>query len=178
MTQRIILILISLCISLAADAAMVRVVGVEDGRTIVVERDGKREPVTLAGVEILDEPHAHELLSWTLSSSWVLLERTTTGEHLVYRSPDALFVNRELVLRGYARATLQEVSPERRLSITYLGQFDPPTARPIVSAPESRTRSGTGRRSPARPSRSKKPPKPTSRAPRARRGSSARSTGS
>ena len=153
MIQRLIPILLTLSLCFAADAAMLRVANVQDGRTIVVERDGKQETMILAGVEILDEARARDLLNWTLGSAWVMLERTATGEVLVWRTPDALFINRELVLRGYARATLREVSPEPRLNITYLGQVDPPGVQSRITASEPRTGSGTGRRSRAQPSR-------------------------
>ena len=147
------IILISLSICISADAAMLRVVGVQDGRTILIERGDRQETMVLGGVEIIDEARAHDLLKWTLDSAWVLLERTPAGEVLVYRTPDALFINRELVRRGYARATLREVAPELRLNITYLGEVDPPGMRSRVTGSESRTRSGTDRRSQAQPKR-------------------------
>jgi hypothetical protein len=97
---------------------MTRVTSVRDGRTILV--DGSTE-VRLAGVEVTDELHARELLRWTVNGSWVLIERLPDGTALVYRSPDALFVNRELVLRGFARATLPGIEPEQRIAATYHG---------------------------------------------------------
>ncbi len=188
MIQRFTLILISLCVSFAAHAAMLRVIDIQDGRTIVIERDGVREPVTLAGVEIIDEAAARDLLYWTLSRSWVMVERSSDGGQLVYRSPDALFINRELVLRGFAHATLREVSTEPQLAVTYLGQIDPPalrqpttrssSTRQTASESGSRTRSGTGRRSKVQPSRPAKPPRPSAPAPRTRAGSAGRSSGS
>ena len=187
MIQRIPFILISLCVSFAANAAMLRVLDIQDGHTIVVERDGVREPITLAGVTILDDAAARDLLYWTLSGSWVMVERSESGGQLVYRSPDALFINRELVQRGFARATLREVSTEPQLSVTYLGQIDPPalrspatrqgSTRPAASESESRTRSGTGRRSKVQPSRPAKSPRPSA-SPRPRGGSAVRSSGS
>jgi len=147
------LIFISLSICISADAAMLRVVGVQDGRTILLERGGKQESVVLGGLEITDEASARDLLTWTLDSAWVMLERTPAGEILVWRTPDALFINRELVRRGYARATVREVAPELRLNITYLGQVDPPALRSRITGQESRTRSGTDRRSRAQPKR-------------------------
>jgi hypothetical protein len=147
------IIFISIGICISADAAMLRVVGVHDGRTILVERGGKQETMVLGGVEILDEARARDLLNWTLDSAWVMLERTASGEVLVFRTPDALFINRELVRRGYARATLREVAPEIRLNVTYLGQVDPPGVRSRITAPESQTGSGTDRRSRAQPAR-------------------------
>ena len=148
---------------LRVDAAMVRVVDVRDGRTLVVERNGSRETVHLAGVVILDEARATELLRWNVLSTWVMVEAHASGGHLVYRSPDALFVNRELVLRGYARATEFGIEPDRNLAVTYLGIFDPPSAP--VTATRPRTSSDTSRRS------------PTTRAPRTRAGSRPRASG-
>ena len=70
---------------------MVRVVAIENGRTITIDDRGTRVSVRLAGVAITDELRARELLRWTLADAWVMLERS--GEDvLVYRSPDALFI--------------------------------------------------------------------------------------
>lgn len=139
---------------------MVRVVAIEDGKTITIERGGVRERVKLAGVEITDDAKARELLRWTAIDAWVMLEAAEGGEFLVYRSPDALFLNRELVLRGYARPTLPSIQPDLRPPSRYLGELNPPLG-PAQKAPgktvserSSRTRSGTSRRSTAPPSRS------------------------
>ncbi len=145
--------------ALRVDAAMVRVVDVQNGRTLVIERNGAREGVQLAGIAILDETRAADLLRWNVVGRWVLLERRASGGHLVFRSPDALFVNRELVLRGYARAIEHGIEPERNLVVTYLGTIDPPLTA-------ARTHSDTNRRSKATPS---------PRTPTARRGSGGRS---
>lgn len=136
-----------------AEAAMVRVVSIEDGRTITVERNGSRERIRLAGVELIDDAQARELLRWT-AGEWVMLEAAGSGGFLVYRSPDALFLNRELVLRGFARATLDGIAPDLRPPSRYLGIYDPPrTQTPPqsrVNAPSRRrTSSDTSRRSPA-----------------------------
>jgi hypothetical protein len=143
--------------AIRVDAAMLRVVGVEDGRTLVVERDGARETIRLAGITVVDEGQAAVLLQWTVGTSWVLVEPQPGGGHFVYRSPDALFVNRELVMRGFARATQYGIEPVSNLRVTYLGEVDPagnrPAARTTVSADPSRTDIGTSRRSSARPSR-------------------------
>jgi hypothetical protein len=160
------LIFLSLSICISANAAMLRVVGVQDGRTILLDRGGKPETVILGGVEITDEASARDLLKWTLDSAWVMLERTPAGEILVWRTPDALFINRELVRRGYARATLREVAPELRLNITYLGQVDPPDVRSRITGQESRARSGTDRRSRAEPKRRAKSSGSSSKSPR------------
>ena len=102
---------------------MVRVVRVQDARTIVVEDRGTRSTVILAGIEITDPAGARTLLEWTLASAFVMVE-ARPGGFLVYRSPDALMINRELVLRGYARATLTEVLPPQHVVVTFLGTLD------------------------------------------------------
>lgn len=144
--KRIILTL-GILFAIRVDAGMVRVVDVQDGRTLVVERNGSRETVRLAGVSIVDEARAADLLRWNVVSTWVMLEPQAGGGALVFRSPDALFVNRELVLRGYARATAHGIEPERNLVVTYLGTIDPPAAPLTSTAP--RTGSDTSRRSSA-----------------------------
>lgn len=136
---------------------MVRVVGVVDGKTIEVESGGTRQRLTLAGISLTDPLRAHELLRWTVGMFWVMVEPAPGGNGvLVYRSPDALFVNRELVLRGFAKATLAGIEPDHRLAVTYLGELDQPDARPGRGATADRRRTGsdTSRRSPARPRRS------------------------
>lgn len=176
MTHRILVLVISLFIAWSAEAAMVRVASIDDARTITIERNGTRERLRLAGIEITDDAHARDLLQWTLDSRWVMVERTANGEYFVWRSPDALFINRELVLRGYARATLAAITPESTLSVTYLGTYDPP--RSVTTARELRTGSGTRSRSsaqPSRPARSADSPAPGTRSIRRRPG---RSSGS
>jgi hypothetical protein len=162
--NKLILTLFLVVLTLRVDAAMVRVVDVRDGRTLVVEHDGKRETVQLAGVAIVDDARATDLLRWNVVSTWVMLEAHPGGGYLVYRSPDALFVNRELVVRGYARATAHGIEPERNLAVTYLGVLDPPGWSP-ATATQPRTSSDTRRRSSA------------SRAPRTPAGSRPRASG-
>lgn len=109
----------------AQAAEMVRVTEVIDGRTIVVSPG---RTVRLAGVEITHAVGARELLTWTLHNAWVLLEpppRAVDDGKLVYRSPDAMLINRELVLRGYARATLPGIEPVNRVTMVYLGESMP-----------------------------------------------------
>ena len=139
-------LILGIFLAIRVDAAMVRVVDVHDGRTLVIERNGARETVQLAGVTILDEARAKDLLRWNVVTKWVMIEAHAAGGYLVYRSPDALFVNRELVLRGYARATEHGIEPERNLVVTYLGVIDPP-ATPVTSSRSSQRSSGTSRRS-------------------------------
>lgn len=129
---------------------MVRVVDVQDAHTLVVERNGARESLALAGITVTDDARAEELLRWTLRDAWVFTENG-----LVYRSPDALFINRELVLRGYARATQHGIEPQSNLIVTYLGEVNPAWTSPL-SETARRTNSGTYPRSSA-------PPPPRSR---------------
>jgi hypothetical protein len=159
MRYRITLLVLTLFIALRADAAMVRVTGIASGRSIVVERNGKSETIALAGVAIVDEISARAMLQWTLLNTWVSLE-ARPGGYLVYRSPDALFVNRELVTHGFARATLPEIPPHQHVVITYLGTLHPmpkgaaASMEPKPSTGRVRgTGSGTSPRSPARPAR-------------------------
>lgn len=153
MKIRFIAILLLFLAALRADGRMLRVLGIESGRTIVVEQNGKPATIALAGVVITDEAAAKTLLEWTLRQSWVLLEERGDGA-LVYRSPDALFVNRELVLRGFAHATLPGIEPQSHVPVTYLGTIDPMARTPKVrSSPASGNGSGKTRRPPAAPSR-------------------------
>lgn len=133
---------------------MRRVASVKDGRTLVL--DGGAE-VRLAGIEITDELRARDLLRWSVGTSWVMVEEAGDGV-LVYRSPDALFVNRELVMRGYARATRPGIEQEK-IAATYLGIVDP---GPRPSASTSSTRPPRTPQAPKPP----KLPKPASRRPR------------
>jgi len=150
--MKLITLILSLMVAVCAQGGMVRVVSVDGARTITIEQDGRREQIQLAGLQILDEPRAADLLRWTIGTSWVLVEKHPGGGHLVFRSPDALFVNRELVLRGYARATAFGIEAAPNLNVTYLGQLDPP----FIALPPRQTDSGTHSRS------------TTSRSPRAR----------
>jgi hypothetical protein len=166
--MRVSFIIISLLFVLRAEAAMVRVVAIQDGRTITIEGDGTRRSIRLAGVAITEELRAADLLRWTVGGHWVLLEQAAGGGFLVYRSPDALFVNRELVLRGFATPTLPGIEPEMRVTPTYLGVFDPPAvstkkAAPPKSATAPGTRSGKSSRPRDSPSRRGKA-RPASRA--------------
>jgi hypothetical protein len=161
MIKSILFSLITLLVSLRLDAAMVRVTGVTDGQTLVVERGGVAVPVKLAGIKVLDHEGARSLLRWSIGTSWVMLDEQPDGACFVYRSPDALFLNRELVARGFARATLPAIEPQTHVVVTYLGTLYAPGPRP---APKSPAASGTGSartsRSPARPSPSRRRRKP------------------
>ncbi|MDQ3281260.1 MAG: hypothetical protein M3Q69_07585 [Acidobacteriota bacterium] len=158
MHKQIAIILATFFLSIRAHAGMVRVVTVENGNTITVEREGVRSSVTLAGITITDEAAAKSLLEWTITATWVMAEPVRGGA-FIYRSPDALFLNRELVTRGFARATMHGIEPESHVPVTYLGTLNLP-APPLVTPPRARTApepprgsgSATRRRSQASPS--------------------------
>jgi hypothetical protein len=165
MNTRTILMVLLCALSLRAEGEMVRVTGVVDGRTLLA---GERR-IALAGVKITDEASAKTLLEWTVLSRWVMVEAAPGGGHLAYRSPDALFVNRELVVRGFARATLPELEPASTLIVTYLGTINPPDPSPASrpgmtaapSAPSVKTGpaggSGSGRKARSSSSRPRRP---------------------
>ena len=86
--------------SLMAANPMARFSKVIDSRTIVVERiGGNSEVVHLANVAIPaeDEQAVRDYLTEKLTGSYVYVENGN-----VYRSPDALFINRELAYGAYA----------------------------------------------------------------------------
>jgi endonuclease YncB( thermonuclease family) len=166
MIKSILFSLITLVVSLRLDAAMVRVTGVTDGQTLVVERAGVAVPVKLAGIQVIDDQGARALLRWTTGSSWVMLDEQPGGGHFVYRSPDGMFLNRELVARGFARATLPAIEPPTHVVVTYLGTLyapgPPPVKTPAVAKNPAASGTGSARssRSPARPSPSRRRRKP------------------
>lgn len=83
---------------------MARFSRVIDSRTIVVERNGGTEVVHLANVAIpaADEQAARDYLIDKLTGSFVYVENGN-----VYRSPDALFINRELAYGAYASSSVK-----------------------------------------------------------------------
>jgi hypothetical protein len=164
MIKSILFSLITLLVSFRLEAAMVRVTGVTDGQTLVVDRGGVAVPIKLAGLDIVDQAGARSLLRWTVgtsaASSWVMLEEQPGGGYLVYRSPDGLFVNRELVARGFARATLPVIEPQSHVVVTYLGTLYAPGPPPSRTPTASGTGNARSSRSPARPSPSRRRRKP------------------
>ena len=97
-------IVISLCVFPVFGAGMARVVSVVDGRTVVVDDRGSRSTVHLAGVAVPSEEDAAAVayLRRTMSSGWVLVERDArTGDAWLYRSPDGLFINGEMMRAAY-----------------------------------------------------------------------------
>jgi hypothetical protein len=153
MSRRIIPILF-LCLfsSARAEAGLLRVVRIVDERTLVVGTEPPRQ-IQLAGIAITDREGARAFLEWALDATWVSGEPRADG-YLVWRSPDAMFVNRELVSRGYARATSPDLAPARNFSVTYLGELLPfgpqQRQRATASAPPG-TGSGSAAPRPARP---------------------------
>lgn len=145
MTVRILFFLVSFSLVVRLDASMVRVLGVTDGQTLVVERGGSQVQVKLAGIALTDDRNARALMQWTLVSSWVMLDEQPGGGFYVYRSPDALFVNRELVARGFARATLPSIEPPQHVIVTYLGSL-----RGMGLRTPSARGTGSGKSAPAR----------------------------
>jgi hypothetical protein len=99
----------------SAAASMVRVVEVLDGRTIVVDDNGRHVSVTLEGVAFADDEasDAAEYLRRLVLGKWVLADGA-----FVFRSPDALAVNAEMARhpwRGLPRFLyLGEVNPSGR----------------------------------------------------------------
>ena len=99
---------------------MSRVVAIVDPQTITIDCNGVVANVRLAGIEITDARNAFALLSWTVSDAWVLVENG-----LVYRSPDGLLVNRELVAKRFAVSTAPETSVAASTRGVYLGEAAP-----------------------------------------------------
>jgi len=92
-----------------AAVPMARFSKVIDSRTIVVERIGGTEVVHLTNVAVPaeDEQAARDYLTEKLTGSYVYVENGN-----VYRSPDALFINRELAYGAYAASTKMRVFGE------------------------------------------------------------------
>ena len=84
-------------------APMVRVIDVKDARTLIVDRAGVAGEVRLGDVIIPpgEETTAVEFLRAALVQHYVMVESNARGEAYVYRSPDALFINGELLRRAY-----------------------------------------------------------------------------
>lgn len=126
-----------LFLGLSASAGMVRVVEVIDGRTLVLDDNGRRTTITLGGVAFAGDEAAEAAayLRRLVLRQWVLVE---TGG-FVYRSPDALLVNGEMARhpwRGVPR-------------FVYLGIVDPGTGsgrtkaapKPAAKAPAAKPQS-------------------------------------
>jgi hypothetical protein len=109
---------------LMAAIPMARFARVIDSRTIVVERIDATEVVHMTNVNVPaeDERAARQYIEDKLAGAFVYVEN---GE--VYRSPDALFINRELAYRAYA---------DRSVKMRVLGEIDPgPRAQTLRATP-------------------------------------------
>lgn len=97
----------------AATAAMSRVIAVKDSRTLIVAgSDGVQRAIVLRGVDIPPDSEAVAVahLRRIVERSWVYIENG--GD--VYRSPDVLFVNGEMIRRAWRASG----------DIKYLGELD------------------------------------------------------
>ena len=131
MRLRFLFILLS-AVSLQA-SPMYRVIRVAGASTLIVERDNVQSEVRLAGIEIIDAPRAVDYLTWTVGSSWIMVDKG-----FVYRSPDALFINEELIRKGYARPAEHSPLGSPRVSAVYLGELDLGVRAPARSIPPPR----------------------------------------
>jgi len=102
--------------SVMAAVPMARFSKVIDSRTIVVERIDGTEVVHLTNVNIPaeDEQAVRDYLTEKLTGSYVYVENGN-----VYRSPDALFINRELSYGAYLSSSTKmrvfgEIDPGQR----------------------------------------------------------------
>jgi hypothetical protein len=109
-------------------APMVRVIDVKDARTLIVDRAGVASEVRLGDVVIPsgEESAAIEFLRGKVVQHFVMLENNGRGEAYVYRSPDALFINGELLRRAYLT---------RGTPMTIVGESSPGPERSTRSAP-------------------------------------------
>ncbi len=151
-------LMISILICATGKAApLVRVVGIANVRTIVVDRNGVAANVTLAGVVVApgDEAAAVEYLRAALIGSWVLVETNARGESYVYRSPDASFVNGTLTRREYL---------EHGVKMIYIGEAEPGPARAVARAKPAGE--AVAILPPAKPRRAPTSPKGAHRIPR------------
>jgi hypothetical protein len=82
---------------------MVRAIDVKDARTLIVDQRGVRTEVRLGDVIIPpgEETAAIEFLRIKVVEHYVMVENGVHGDAYVYRSPDALFINGELLRRAY-----------------------------------------------------------------------------
>jgi len=145
--KRFFAILVFCLIALPVGAGtMVRVARVIDSRTIVLDGGAT---VTLRGVDVApaDEAMAAGYLRSILGNNWVLVENG--GD--VYRSPDALYVNDQLITQAYRGAA----------RMTYLGKSMPgPRTRSAAPAPRAMPlRQAPPRRAPHRAQRGFDPKK-------------------
>jgi hypothetical protein len=128
-----------------AAVPMARFVNVIDSRTIVVDHAGTSEVVRLTNVDVPtdDEQAARAYLAEKLTGTFVYVENGN-----VYRSPDALFINRELAFGAYSAQSVKvqvfgQLSPGSR---SHAAPRPTPARKP---APMPRPRPATRARIPA-----------------------------
>ena len=158
MKHTVILITLFSLFSITATAApMVRVVGVTNAQTIVIDRNGVATNVRLAGVTMnpIDEAAAADFLTTKLVGSWVLVETAANGESYVYRSPDGLFINGELARAAWSGTTTK---------MTYLGESFPGPQQATVK--KTTTAQKAAIQPPAKPHRVRTAPRGAHRIPR------------
>ena len=107
---------------LSASAAMVRAAAVIDSRTIVIEGGAT---VTLRGVEVPagEEMAARLYLARLVAGNWIYVD---AGD--VYRSPDALFVNGEMIRRAWRSSAQMRYLGELNLG-PHVGRVFNPSVR-------------------------------------------------
>jgi hypothetical protein len=112
----------------AFGATMVRVTGVKDARTLIVDRAGVPAVLKLGDVIIPpgEEASAVEYLRTKVVERYVMVESNARGEAYIYRSPDALFINGELLRRAYLM---------RGTNMTIIGESFPGPERSTRGAP-------------------------------------------
>lgn len=122
-----------------AAVPMARFTSVIDSRTIVVDRAGTSEVVHLTNVDVPaeDEQAARTYLAEKLNGTFVYVENGN-----VYRSPDALFINRELAYGAYA-ATVIKMQVFGQLSPGPRPQAAPKAATVSQPVPAPRPRPAT-----------------------------------
>jgi hypothetical protein len=136
--RKAVLVVFSILVSFPAFGAMFRVIAVRDSRTLVVAgADRVQRLVALRGVDVPPELEAEAVahLRRIVEHTWVLVE--SNGD--VYRSPDVLFVNGEMIRRAWRTKTTD---------MTYHGELDlgpreeTKPARGKTASPSKAPRSG------------------------------------
>lgn len=121
-----------------APADLCRVVSIIDGDTLIVDRGGAHERVRLLGVDTPEVHDPREPVQFYGAEASAFLSNLLTGEDVyviaerpgavdrygralahIYRAPDGLWVNLELVRQGYAKVYSGEAFQDIDLFLTY-----------------------------------------------------------
>jgi len=151
MKTRFVFVLLSLSLNtVTAVAAMSKVVGIRDSRTVITETGGVLSTVVLRGVKVSagEESAAASYLRTALLDMWVYVEN---GD--VYRSPDGLFVNAAMQRRAWYGAT-------------YMGELAFPPVERRMAPPEPRTDPRAAKKAEKKPPKKAKGARQTRRKPR------------